>query len=324
MKAVRHRRFGGPDVLEICEMPVPAPGPNDVRVKIYATTVTAAETGMRQGRPLWGRIILGLFGPRKAMQVQGLEYAGVVDAVGTEVTRFEPGQAVFGFAGFRPGACAEYMCVAADGSIAPMPRNLDFDEAAAVVDGATTALFFLKHVARLEPAQRVVVVGASGSVGGYAVQLAALMGAEVTGVCSGANADFVRTLGAVRVIDYTSTDFTRGDDRYDVIFDAVGRSSFSRARRVLAKGGTYTSTAALARGIGWSVLTPSRRTRHVRTGMSVDKRESLAYISELVEQGRLTIPIDSTFELDQIREAHRVVDSGRKRGNVVIRVVPAN
>jgi NADPH2:quinone reductase len=258
------------------------------------------------------------------MQVQGLEYAGVVDAIGEKVEGLEPGQAVFGFAGFRPGACAEYMCVAADSSIAPLPATLDFDEAAAVVDGSTTALFFLKHVARVKPGQRVVIVGASGSVGGYAVQLASHLGAEVTGVCSGANAEFVKALGATHIIDYTRADFTRSDERWDVVFDAVGRSSFTKSRRVLAKGGVYSSTTALARSLAWTVLTPSRRTRHVRTGMSVDKRESLKYISDLIERGQLTIPIDTTFELDQIQEAHRLVDSGRKRGNVVIRVAPAS
>lgn len=320
MKAARHRRYGAPEVLEVCDVPTPTPGSKDVRVNVRATTVTAAESGMRTGRPIWGRVILGPFSPRRGMQIQGLEYSGVVDAAGSEVTRWSVGDEVFGFAGFRPGACAEFLCVAADSSIAPKPERLTFEEAAAVVDGSTTALYFLKRIAKLTAGQHVLIVGASGSVGGYGVQLASILGAHVTGVCSGRNAEYVRGLGADEVIDYTAEDFTRRAERYDVVFDAVGQSSFLKARRVLSPGGVYTSTAALARNLMWAALTPSRRSRRARTGMSVDKRESLAYISELIEQGRLQIPIDRVFDLDEIREAHRLVDSGRKRGNVVVRL----
>lgn len=303
-------------------MPVPEPRAGDVRIAVYATTVTAAEAAMRQGKPVWGRVILGLFRPRRSMQVQGLEYAGVVDALGDGVTGFAVGDRVFGFTGFRPGACAEYVCASAAGSIAPMPAALTFAQAAAVVDGATTALYFLKELARVRPGQRVAIVGASGSVGGYAVQLARSMGARVTGVCSARNAEFVRELGAQDVIDYTTESVAERRGEYDVIFDAVGRMTFLRARRALSAHGTYTSTAALARNLMWAGVTRLGRGRRVRTGMSVDKRHSLTYITELVDRGELVIPIDTTFLLDQISDAHRLVDSGRKRGNVVVAIRP--
>ena len=318
MRAARHQHYGAPEVMEVCEMPLPEPQKGDVRIKVKATTVTAAETGMRQGKPMWGRVILGPFRPRRAMQIQGLEYAGVIDALGEGVNEFEVGQRVFGFLGFRPGACAEYVCAAADSSISPMPEGASFEEAAAVVDGASTALFFLKDRAGVAAGDKVLIVGAAGSVGGYAVQFATDMGAHVTGACSAGNADYVRSLGAEHVIDYTTQDFTTIARDFDVVFDAVGKTSFLKARRVLKPKGTYTSTTALGRNLLWSLVTRLSPRRRVRTGMSVDKRDSLAYIKGLVEQGKLSVHIDSTFALDQIVDAHRLVDSGRKRGNVVV------
>lgn len=319
MRAAVYDRFGPPEVLRVVDVPRPVPAPHQVLVRIHATTVTAAESAMRRGRPLWGRVIIGVLRPRRSMRTLGIELAGVVEEIGAAVMRFRPGDEVFGFAGFAIGANAEYMLVSEDASLAPKPKRASFTQAAAVVDGASTALFFLRDKARVQPGQRVLVVGASGSIGTYAIQIARLLGAEVTGVCSGANADLVAELGASRVIDYTRDAFTRDDARWDVVFDTVGVSSFSRCRRVLAARGCYVATT----GLHNYALAAWRRVvggKQVITGMSVDKREALPWIAERVDRGELRIVIDREYPLDAIVEAHRHVDSGRKRGNVVIRV----
>ena len=243
MKAAEYSRFGPPDVLEVVERPRPTPGATEVLVRVHATTVTTAECHMRRGRPLWGRVILGFRRPRRRMRRLGLEFAGEVVEVGSGVTRCAPGDEIFGFTGFRLGAAAEYLCLPQSASFAPKPAGVPFARAAAAVDGSTTALYFLQGKAHVRAGQRVLVVGASGSIGSYAVQLAHRFGAEVTGVCSGRNADLVRSLGASHVVDHTRTDFTTTGERYDVIFDTVGRSSFARSRGSLTARGCYLSTS---------------------------------------------------------------------------------
>ena len=203
MKAAEYDRFGPPEVLEVVERPRPTPGATEVLVRVHATTVTTAECHMRRGRPLWGRVILGFRRPRRRMRRLGLEFAGEVVEVGSGVTRCAPGDEVFGFTGFRLGAAAEYLCLPQSGSFAPKPAGVPFARAAASVDGSTTALYFLQGKAHVRAGQRVLVIGASGSIGTYAVQLAHRFGAEVTGVCSGRNADLVRSLGADHVVDHT-------------------------------------------------------------------------------------------------------------------------
>lgn len=313
-----HTRFGPPDVVRVVEKPRPVVRPGDVLIKVRATTVTSAECAMRRGEPLWGRVILGLRRPRTALRTLGLEVAGVVDAVGPEVTRFRVGDEVFGFTGFAVGAHADYVRLPAAGSLAPKPAGLTFAEAAAAVDGATTALFFLRDKAKVRPGDRVLVNGASGSIGTCAVQLAKHLGATVTAVCGPSNSDLVRSLGADEVIDYTARDFTADADTYDVVFDTVTKSSFRASRRSLRSGGKYLPTTGFVNNF-WALWTAFRDKRVV-VGMSVDKRASLPVISSLLESGELRVVVDRTYPLADIAEAHRYVDAGHKRGNVVVTV----
>ncbi len=319
MRMVVYSRFGPPDVLRIVEAPRPSPRDDEVLIRVHATTVTAAESGMRQGRPLWGRAILGFTRPRRNLRTLGLEIAGEVAATGAKVTLFRPGDKVFGFTGFGAGGNAEYRCMRQTGSLAHMPAGLSYEEAAAAVDGPSTALYFLRGKANVQPGQRVLIIGASGSIGTYAVQLAKYFGAHVTGVCSGANADLVRSLGADAVVDYTREDFTAGTDAYDVVFDTVGKSSYPKCRRVLKKTGCYLPTTGLANYLHavWAAASGGPK---VRNGMSVNKTEALPFLRTLIEAGELRIVIDRRYSLDQIADAHRYVDSGRKKGNVVVTV----
>jgi len=284
-----------------------------------ATTVTAAESAMRQGLPLWGRAIIGFFGPRRRFRTLGTELAGEVAAVGREVSRFREGDEVFGFAGFDIGANADFMRLPEKASLARKPENLSFADAAAAVDGPTTAMFFLRDKGALRPGDRVLVIGASGSVGSYAVQLAKHLGAaEVTAVCSGRNAQLVRELGADDVIDYTQHDYSATGRTWDVIFDTVGKSSFGHARRALSRGGRFLPTAIGPVNALQALVTPLLGGKRVVGGMSVEKNDALVYVRDLLERGALRVVTDRRFALEDIVEAHRLVDTGHKRGNVSI------
>lgn len=313
-----YERYGPPEVLTLREVPKPEPRENEVRIAIAATTVTAACGMMRRGDSAMARLVLGLFRPRRKFRVPGIELCGRVDTVGTRVTRFKPGDRVFGFTGFTPGACAEFLCLSEDASLALVPDSLGDDEAASLVDGPTTALYFLQGHVRA--GTRIAIVGAAGSIGSAAVQVARHLGAHVTGVCSTKNLELVRQLGADDVIDYTREDFTSSGQRYDVVFDTVGKSSFTRASRCLVDGGRYLATVG---GLGAYLLTFLTRwftrTRFV-FGMSVDKREALETVTALVRTGALRTVIDRRFPLSALAEAHRYVEQGHKRGNVVITV----
>ncbi|WP_067839107.1 NAD(P)-dependent alcohol dehydrogenase [Nocardia lijiangensis] len=319
MRAVVHDKFGAPEVLSLREVDRPVPRRGDVLIEVHATTVTAAEILIRRGRPLWGRVILGLARPRRMLRIPGLELSGEIVAVGADVERFAPGDQVFGFTGFGVGACAEYKCMPATASLELKPSNTSYQQAAASVDGATTALYFLRDVARVRAGQHVLINGASGSIGTYAVQLAKFFGAEVTAVCSAKNAELVTSLGADHVIDYTTDDFTTRRNAYDVIFDTVTASSFGQCRSALTPTGCYVPTTELRNWAiaGWTAL---RGGRKVKPGMSIDKRAALAFIKELIEGGQLHIVIDRNYRLDQIVEAHRYVETGHKRGNVTISI----
>jgi NADPH2:quinone reductase len=301
-------------------VPIPVPRADQLLIRVHATTVTSAECGMRRGEPRWGRVILGPLRPRKGIRVLGLEFAGVVTAVGPAARRFQVGDRVFGFTGFSVGANAEYKCLSERGSVTTMPENVTYAQAAAAVDGFTTAWYFLHDLANVQPGQKVLVIGAAGSIGTYAVQLAKHLGAVVHGVCSGPNAKLVESLGAERVFDYTVEDFTVSGERYDAVFDAVGRSSFARCRRVLAPRGCYLPTTGLVNNV-LAVRTAVTRGPRVRTGMSVRKHAALAVLRELLSEDRLRVVIDRSYPMAEIVDAHRYVDSGHKVGNVVITVV---
>ncbi len=323
MKAIVYTKFGPPDVLTLKEVEKPVPGDNDVLVKIHATTVTAGDVRIRAfDVPGMYRLPMGLmFGfsaPKK--QILGNEFAGEVESVGKDVKLFKAGDPVFGSTNLGFGAYAEYICLAEDGPLAIKPDNLTFEEAAAVPIGGFTALYFLRQ-ANIRNGQRVLIYGASGSVGTYAVQLAKHFGGEVTGVCSTSSVEMVKSVGADKVIDYTQEDFTKNGETYDVIFDTVGYSSFSGSIQSLTPKGTFLLGSVMTISpyiLGfWTSMTSGRK---VISGVSSENAEDLKFLRELVEAGKLKPVIDKSWPMEQIVEAHKYVDSGHKKGNVVITV----
>ncbi|MDP3066942.1 MAG: NAD(P)-dependent alcohol dehydrogenase [Methanobacteriaceae archaeon] len=320
MKAIVYTEYGPPDVLQLKEVAKPVPKDNEVLIKVYATTVTTADGMMRRGESLVSRIILGLRKPRRKFKIPGLELAGEIEETGKDVKRFMKGDQVYGFTGFGPGAYAEYKCMPEKGSLVIKPGNMTYEEAAAVVDGASTALFFLKDKAQIQSGEKVLINGASGSMGTFAVQLAKYFGAEVTGVCSTANLELVKSLGADKVIDYTKEDFTRSCETYDIIFDTVGKSSFSRCKGLLKKNGRYVVTVMGLAPLVQTLWTRVIGSKKVIFTMSIEKTEALVFIKELIEAGKLKPVIDRRYPLEQIAEAHKYVEKGHKKGNVVIKI----
>jgi len=316
MKAIVYTKFGPPDVLQLQEVEKPTPKDNEVLIKIYATTVVKEDPDMRASP--------GFNGIRKPRNpILGQELAGEVEAVGRDVTRFRPGDQVFGIGAF--GAYAEYKCMPENGALAIKPVNMSYGEAASVPNGALTALPFLRDQGNIQSEQTVLIYGASGSVGTAAVQLAKYYGAEVTGVCSTANLEMVQSLGADQVIDYTQEDFTENGKTYNIIFDTVGKCSFSGCKGSLTESGVYLTTVPMPRTmlqVLWTSIAGGKKAKFAATGLrSAEKKtKDLLFLKELIEAGKIKAVIDRRYSLEQIAEAHRYVEQGHKKGNVVITV----
>jgi NADPH:quinone reductase-like Zn-dependent oxidoreductase len=324
MRAAVYERYGSPEVLHVTDVPKPSPGEKDVLVRVHATTVCAADWRLRSANPFLVRIMNGLWRPKT--RILGMEFSGTVESVGKAVTRFAPGDAVFGSPGFCFGAHAEYVCLPEDGNLARKPANMTFAEAAAVLFGAVSAADFLRR-AKVGPGQKVLVYGASGSVGVFTVQLAKVMGAQVTGVCSTPNLDLVKSLGADEVVDYTKEDFSRAGRVYDVVFDTVGKSGFARTLRSLKRGGAYVrigasgGTLTILGGILRGIWISATGAAKMIGGVAKTAPGDLAFFKELIEAGKLRTVIDRRYPLDEIAEAHRYAEAGHKKGHVVIELV---
>ena len=326
MKAIVYTEYGPPDVLQLKEVEKPTPKTNEILVKVRATTATVADIRSRSFTvppSFWlpARISLGLRKPKKA--ILGMEFAGEIESIGKDVKRFKKGDQVFAATLMGFGAYAEYKCLPEEAAISIKPTNITYEEAAALPIGGRTALHYLKK-ANIQPGQKVLVYGASGSVGSYAVQLAKVFGAEVTGVCSTANIELVKSLGADRVIDYTAEDFSHTGETYDVIFEAVDKSSFSACMRALKEDGIYLNVTIPLPTLQmlWTKMTSGKK---LMLGENPpESAEDLIFLKELVEAGKLRPVIDRCYSLEQIVEAHRYVDRGHKKGNVVIRVEHKN
>lgn len=319
MKAVVYERYGPPEVLQLKEMSKPSPKDHEILVKVFATTVTSGDWRMRKASPFAVRLFNGLARPKK-MTILGSELSGQVEEVGKDVGLFKAGDQVYALTGMSMGAYAEYRCFPENGIVAIKPSNATHEEAAAVPFGATTALFFLRK-GSVQNGMKVLVYGASGAVGTAAVQIAKALGADVTGVCSTTNLELVRSIGADDVIDYTKEDFTNNGRTYDVIFDTVGKTSFSQSKRSLKRGGFYLAgSAGLMKGYLQGFLTSKFGSKRMIAGIAKVKAEDLVFIRELIEAEKFTPVIDRRYPLEQIAEAHRYVEKGHKKGNVVLTV----
>ncbi|NCO86136.1 MAG: NAD(P)-dependent alcohol dehydrogenase [Rhodobacterales bacterium] len=323
MKAAVVTRYGPPEVVRIADLPMPQPGPGEVLIRIHASTVASGDWRLRSGTAPRGfgliiRLAFGLRGPRQP--VLGTELSGIVEATGPGVTRFAPGDAVLAFCGVTMRCHAEYRVVKADAAIVAKPATLSHAQAAALSFGGTTALHYLRDKARLQAGERLLVIGASGAVGSAAVQLGRYLGAEVSTLTSAANTALMRQIGADRTLDYTSDDYTAEAARYDVIMDCVGATRFRRALPALAPAGRFLMVAGdLPQMLG--ALRPGPQGKRCLGGPAPERAADVALLADLAAQGACVPLIDSSYPFDQIAQAHARVETGRKRGNVVVTMV---
>jgi NADPH:quinone reductase-like Zn-dependent oxidoreductase len=330
MKAIVYSEYGAPEVLRLKDVEKPTPKDNEIQVRVRATSITVGDLWARNFKaisprefsmpfPLWlpSRMFFGISKPR--ISVLGSEFAGEVESVGKDVKKFKQGDAVFGYRGQSMGANAEFLCIPENGMVTHKPVNMSHEEAAAVPYGALTALSLLRKV-NVQAGQNVLVIGASGSIGSAAVQLAKHFGAKVTGVCSTAGLDFVKSLGADKVIDYTKEDFTKNGETYDLIFDVTRKSSFSQCEKSLKPKGIYLLASFKMKQVFQMLQTARSDGRQVVCALSSEKITDLDFIKELVEAGKFKSVIDKHYPLEQMAEAHRYAEAGGKRGNVVITI----
>jgi NADPH:quinone reductase-like Zn-dependent oxidoreductase len=323
LKAIVYTKYGPPGVLQLKEVEKPVPKENEVLVKVFATTVSATDCVFRRGEPLFSRLFTGLTKPKN--QILGSEFAGEIEAIGKDVKSFNIGDKVFGTTpGY--GSYAEHICQPEEKStLAKIPSDKTYEEAIGCCDGFLTALPFLRDKGKIQKGQSVLIIGASGSVGSAAVQIAKYFGAEVTGVCSTSSTDLVKSIGADRVVDYTKENFTKTSNTYEIIFDLTGKTTFSQCKNSLKYNGKFLEagiTLAVFPSVLWTSVFSSKKSLIMATGLRppAERTKDLKFIGELLEAGKIKPVIDRKYPLEQIAEAHRYVDTGRKKGNVVINV----
>jgi NADPH:quinone reductase-like Zn-dependent oxidoreductase len=316
MKAIVAKKYGPAEVLSIEDVPKPTPKDDEVLVKIKETIVTPTDCYFRQGSPAIVRFSTGLFKPK---HVQGVELAGVIEEIGKNVSKFKVGDEIFGTAVTGFGAHAEYKCLKQDGPITTKLPNMGFGESAAICDGGLTSYTFLKEVAKIKEGQKLLIIGASGSVGTFGVQLGKHFGAEVTGVCSGKNEELVRSLGANDVIDYTKERLSERNEKYDVIFDTVGKNEMNEIKGLLKDEGMIMSTVFGFGTIFQSLLTSGSK-RKVKFAATNHNQENLVLLKELAAEGVIKSVIDRKFKMEEIIEAHKYVETGHKIGNIIITI----
>jgi len=326
MKAVLHTRYGPPDELQLTEIEKPVPQEDEVLIRIHATTVTSSDCNVRNFTfaPQWSRLPMRLFvfgASKPKTNILGIDLAGEIEAVGANVKQFVEGDQVFGRPDPAMGAHAEYICIPDDGVLAKKPVNATWVQAACLPLAGNTALYFIRDLVDIKAGQKILINGASGAIGTYAVQLAKYYGAEVTGVCGTRNLELVKSLGADQVIDYTAGDFTQSDQRYDVVFDVVGKTSFSRCKNLLKEAGLYVTALPSLAIILQTIWTSMIGSKKVKFGDALGKTENLLFLKELTEQGKLKSVIDRSYPLEETAEAFKYVESGHKKGNVVINVI---
>jgi NADPH:quinone reductase-like Zn-dependent oxidoreductase len=330
VKAIVYTEYGPPEVLHLKELDKPAPKENEVLIRIHATSVNYGDLSARNFKgispgefnmpfPLWllSKVIFGWSKPK--ISVLGSEFGGEIEAVGKDVTRFKAGDEVFGYLGQNMGAYAEYLCLAEDGVLTIKPDNVTYEEAAVVPMGAIMAWYLLRKV-DVQRGQKVLIIGASGSIGSAAVQIAKHLGAEVTGICGTPRLEFVKSLGADKVIDYTQEDFTQNGETYDLIFDVLGKGSFSRSKGSLAENGRYLNASFKSRQLFEMLQTSISGGKKVICAIAPGSVEDLVSVKELMEAGVIKAVLDRSFPLEQTAEAHRYVEDGHKKGHVAIRV----
>ena len=324
MKAIIHTKYGPPDELQLKEVEKPVPGDNEVLIKIHATTVTTTDCNARnftfvpESFMFFARIMFGFKKPR--IKILGIDLAGEIEAVGKNVKLFKAGDQVFGSPGTKFGGHAEYCCVPENGALAIKPADLSWEEAASISLAGNTALFFIRDLAKIQPRQTILIHGASGAIGTYAVQLAKYYGAEVTGVCSAANTEMVKSLGADKVIDYTKEDFSKSNEIYDFVFDVVGKTTFSQCKGILKPKGIYLENMMEVKDflkVLWTSIVGGKR---IKGGVSIERAENLKFIIKLIESGKLKPVIDRVFPLERTAEAFQYVEQGHKKGNVIITI----
>ena len=319
MKAIIYTEYGPPEIVRLAEAEKPVPKDNEVLIKIHATTVNRTDCGFRSADYFIIRIFSGLFRPRN--KILGNEFAGEIEAIGKDVKSFLPGDKVFGYSDTKFGAHADYMVMAENGPITTMPVNMTYEEAAPITEGAHYALCDIR-AAKIQSGQKILVNGATGAIGSAAVQLVKYFGAEVTAVCDTKNVDLVKSLGAHKIVDYTKEDFTKINETFEVVFDAVGKSSFGKCKPLLRKGGIYMSTELgyMSQNPFLALITPLLGGKKVLFPFPTINKKDVVFLKELVETGNYKPVIDRSYPLEQIVDAYRYVETGQKTGNVVINV----